>query len=452
MCRFENKKLQSSNIAFSYQLANVFNLTSLYKETFSYIERCFSIFVENKNFLDLSFFLVSKLLASSELFITSELEVLDAANKWLSYNFVNRKKFGKNLLLKVRLHFLSYHTFEYSKNSFSSFCEIDDCNVIIKEVFKANGKVVMNSRSINCKRRYCNQTMFNFLVCGGKNGKNGLKVRNVKQVNVSDFGQVKILSPMKENRQIFQGVYLNGNVYVFGGYLAHATFLKVEQILPVEKYSPATDTWVNVGTMYDDRERFCACAFMDKIIIVGGLHASNYTMANNSCLEFGTKDYKFKELARIKQNRQRAACVVFEERIVVAGGQDIGKHYRSVESYDVFSDTWTEMPSMKKFRPNLSLVVVKNKLFAIGGSVRRNCCEMFDNSSKAFVLLSTPWIFVENRALSIGSKFYVIPHTFDCSVYSYDVTEDKWTEEFCEALKDVKDFSCVKSPFIGLSY
>ena len=451
MCRFENKKLQSSNIAFSYQLANVFNLTSLYKETFSYIERCFSIFVENKNFLDLSFFLVSKILASSELFITSELEVLDAANKWLSYNFVSRKMFGKNLLLKVRLHFLSHHTFEYSKNSFSSFCEIDECNVILKEAFKANGKVVINSCSINCKRRYCNQTMFNILVCGGR--KSG-KIRDVKQVNVSNIGHANDLSSMNECRQIFELVCSKGEVYAFGGSLARSTWQEAEDILPIEKYSPATDTWVIVGTMYDDRERFCACAFMDKIFIIGGFHSigGKHGMVDSSCLEFDAKEFKFKELSRMLRRRDRAACVVFEDKVVVSGGEYYDQGMCYVESYDIFQDTWTEMPDMTQARFLHSLVVVKDKLFAIGGYFKINSCEMFDNSSKAFVLLSTPWIFVENRALSIGSKFYVIPHTFDCSVYSYDVTEDKWTEEFCEALKDVKDFSCVKSPFIGLSY
>ena len=50
----------------------------------SYAERCFLMVAETKNFLELEFALVKKILQSSKLHITSELEVFYAANDWIS--------------------------------------------------------------------------------------------------------------------------------------------------------------------------------------------------------------------------------------------------------------------------------------------------------------------------------------------------------------------------------
>ena len=88
----------------------MFNLSSRQPSTLSYIERCFSIVSDNESFLELELNFISKILASSELLITSEIDVLKIANRWLNYNIQQRTKYDKDLLLKVRLHLLSNKT------------------------------------------------------------------------------------------------------------------------------------------------------------------------------------------------------------------------------------------------------------------------------------------------------------------------------------------------------
>ena len=77
------KKLKIDNALAFHQFASVFNLSNACKATRSYVERCFTVLVETENFLELNFALLLKILASSELLITSEREVLDATIKWL---------------------------------------------------------------------------------------------------------------------------------------------------------------------------------------------------------------------------------------------------------------------------------------------------------------------------------------------------------------------------------
>ena len=71
--RFLKKKLQLKNAASVYQFGNLFNLPRLQNLTLSYIERCFTIVSNNKSLLELEFSCISKILASSELLITSEI-------------------------------------------------------------------------------------------------------------------------------------------------------------------------------------------------------------------------------------------------------------------------------------------------------------------------------------------------------------------------------------------
>ena len=78
-------KITTQNVLISHQLTKTYKLPSLFKSTFSYIERYFTAVVQDGSFLELEHSLVSKILSSSELFITSELEVYNAADSWVGH-------------------------------------------------------------------------------------------------------------------------------------------------------------------------------------------------------------------------------------------------------------------------------------------------------------------------------------------------------------------------------
>ena len=93
-----------------YRLATVSELS------FRYTECCFPIVVETQNFSHLYFNLVSKILATSELNIHSEVEVVNAEITWFKHNIEERSNYGRQLLLKVRFTLLSEHALEYISN------------------------------------------------------------------------------------------------------------------------------------------------------------------------------------------------------------------------------------------------------------------------------------------------------------------------------------------------
>ena len=97
----KKKKVSNRNVATFYQIACIFNYSELVKYSLSYIERCFPIVCKKNNFNNLSFYLIAKTISSSELNIDSEMEVINAIDNWIRYNFEERGKFASRLLSKL---------------------------------------------------------------------------------------------------------------------------------------------------------------------------------------------------------------------------------------------------------------------------------------------------------------------------------------------------------------
>ena len=54
-CEINKENLSTKNSAFLYPLACLFNLTCLKKASFEYLERFFTIIVDDKNFIELEY-------------------------------------------------------------------------------------------------------------------------------------------------------------------------------------------------------------------------------------------------------------------------------------------------------------------------------------------------------------------------------------------------------------
>ena len=430
-----NKKLQIKNAVLFYQLVSKFKLSSLNTTVFRYIARCFSMIVETESFLELDVNSVSKLLASSGLQIDSEVEVYNAANKWLNHNIKERSKFARKLLLKVRLNLLSDHCLKYLINESSLISNNNDC----LEVLKNRDRFIMNVSTIHNESRQCNQNMFKILICGGYNKIEKKFVTQVKEINVNNFKEYKDFTSMVEERHRFKAVYLKGEVFVFGG------FNEVGPTKSVEKYSPLSKKCVKVTDIPNKRQDFCACAFIDNIYLFGGYDDGPGYL--KSCLRFDAKLFKWNEVAKMNQARSRAACAIYEGNIVVSGGTSDGFiDLSTVKSYDVFGSVWTPMPSMIEERSNHSLVCFKRKMFAIGGADYNTNCEVFDKISNKFVILEAPNFFSYNvESALVGSKILVFQNYTEV-LLCYDVDKDEWSKELCKATENIYYYSVVKMP------
>ena len=437
--KYMEDKINIQNVLKFYQLAKHFGLSHVAEVFLNHIERCFTMLIETQNFMELDYPSISRILADSGLLITSELEVYNAGDKWLSYNIEERSKFAKNILLKVRLHLLSDHALKYLLSKSSSFTGIKQCVSVIKSKIASSTKCFEGKLGVQYTNRCCNQNSFNILVCGGHSYHHSKLLKNVNMINGNNFKDIKVLPSMINERRFAEAICLKGDVYIFGDCYEGNTLS-----LSVEKYSPSTNIWNKVADMFDYRDGFCSCGFMDSIFIIGG---DNGTLSMSTCLQFVTKDYKWKQVNKMNEARIFAACALFEEKIIVSGGRDNNCiMLKTVEMYDIDGDNWSPMANMTKSKSRHSLVVVNSKLYVIGSG--SNNCEVFDNSCKQFVAIKsrqTNYLCL-NKAISIGSKILAFQNNRP-SIVCYDVDNEEWSEESCAVTDDLRYFSCITLPW-----
>ena len=280
--------------------------------------------------------------------------------------------------------------------------------------------------------------MFNILICGGYNKREDENFSQVKEFNVNDLKEYNNLPSMLEERSNSKAVYLNGEVYVFDG------FSNEGRTKSVEKYSPISKKWIKVTDMPDKRYYFCACAFMNNVYLFGGF--DDKRGYQSSCLEFDAKVVKWKEVAKMNEVRSSVACAIYEENIVVSGGIYNAIGLRTVDSYDVFGNVWRPMPNMIEERRIHSLISVKRKLFAIGGTFSKTNCEVYDKTSNMFVKLETPsFLLCRVKSVLVGSKIFFFQNG-TLSVLCYDVDIDEWSQEISKAIENIDYYSTVKVP------
>ena len=410
------------NVLSSYKLADVFNLKTPSEHSLRCIEGSFAVVADTKDFLELDYEQVAKILGRSALEIFSEVEIFTAADSWLRHNFVERKKYAKQLLLKVRVKFLSEHALKYVQRENSAFSKVKCCVEMLNKLDKNVLKTESSSYHI---RRHYNRGRFNFLTYENFKSKNN--VTNVNLIDGRSFKTLKILAPMNKTRYYSKAVVVKDEVYIYGGYYDYCNTVK-----SLERYSFKTNAWDVVSDIFDHRYSFSACAFIDSIFFMGGSYYSPNNVTE-SCLKFDTKRKDWKKVSSMNKARRCSASVVFQSNIVISGGIGVNNNVlRSVETYDVFANKWIQMPDMIRGKFNHKLVSVKKKLFVIDDRETTHC-ELFDNHSNKFVTFREMSLFFRqftrfNHVFSNGNKLIFFPNGI-MSVFTYDTLEKIWYKQ-----------------------
>ena len=445
--KFMKAKSDQNNFLVLFYLSILFKLPILRKYLMSYIELCFPMASDSKNFLYLDLVSLVKILSSSGLNIDSELQIFNAADSWLCHDIIERGKYAKYLLSKVRLSLLSVPALNKLLTKVSSFSVDDDCTNIIKEALLHNKDLI--SSTYNIASRYCNKSSLNITLCGGHNVYKDAAVADVKSFDVNNLGKVTRLPKMRNARSEFKAHCVKGELYVFGGVDEHR--VDEDAVGTVEKYSLANDRWEILCQMCDNRVMFSTCSFMDSVYVVGG-------QLKATCAEFSTKKAEWRKVSSMSGERLKAACSVFKGRIVASGGLSYDIVHTStglntVIAYDHVANAWSKMANMIKGRCDHSSVAVNDKLFIVGGYML-NSLEVFDSRSNKFSLLKEPFSgitrnyeFTPEETFTVDSKLLIV-----CDkgrVIFYDYMNDEYSEKKCRATKDLIDFSCVNLPVIA---
>ena len=438
------KMINTQNVTFYLKLASIFNLARIARALLSYIERCFTMVVKSKTFLQIDYDLVKRILSSSRLEITSELEVFDAADEWIRHSQEERNIHAKDLLLTVRLPLLSEKALQFALRKNSTFRENDLCLTAINDILSEKDSFFQSKPQPHHTNRCCDQREFDFLFTYGflwvEHSDNKLDT-SLKRIGGADLNNVSLLTTLPENPHCSIAVHVNGEVYFFwccdekGNGESGSVF----------KYSMVANTFEKVGRLTDARTMHCCCAFMGRVYIIGGHNErderGDSCNVTNSCWALDPKESKREEIADMRFERVAPACAVFNGKVTVAGGLNANyEELKTVEAYDHVADEWSRMADMVAPMEGHGLVAVKNKLYALGETE----LQAYDKTSGRFAVLKAPF-FRTNEAFSLGGKLVAVSCD-EKAAFWYDAERDKWLKETCGVTSGFDSFCFVKVP------
>ena len=443
------KKQNIKNSVFNYMLSSIFNLPILHEKNFLYIVRCFSMAADNKEFADLDFEFFMKIIKNPQLEITSEVEVFECIDAWISRHFEFRAKFGKDLLINVRLPLIPEHAIRRILAESSSLRKIDDCVALIK-------RFLMNKESFCQEKKHlasrsCLQENFSVLISGGSlNSAHFRRRRSLKSIIKFDMSNEApkrhTYPPMKIDRCGHRAVLSKGGLFVLGGYKNYEGVF----VRSVRKYTFETKTWSLVAYLPEERHHFCATALLGHIFLIGGsLKGRGRTEATAACARLNTGSREWAQIGAMREARLLPSCVLRRGGVLVSGGS--GR--RTLESYDFHADRWRDFGAeMMAGRSGHGSAVSGDKVFVVGGSSSPSC-ECFDPDSRVFVALKPPPESVhkvswrrrlEVEAHAIGGKIFVVGGGSE-HVLAYCMEKEQW-EKVARMPERCEGFACTIVP------
>lgn len=162
-------------------------------------------------------------------------------------------------------------------------------------------------------------------------------------------------------------------IYFFGGlggssYPGDNIFsLNITQVFDIEKKE-----WLSLSPMSTPRDGATYAVVNNKVYLFGGIGGiSNERRILTSVEVYDIATNRWSYLPSMKTAREGASVAVLDGKIYLFGGgadSDTNDHYNLSEVFDTKTNTWTVLPSMKFKRLNATSTVLDGKIYIFGGS------------------------------------------------------------------------------------
>ena len=417
--RLLERQMSESNCISTFYFAEMYQCDKLMTNTRKFIHANFASVAEMDEFLNLEAKEVESWISSDEISVAVEADVFKIVLKWIEQNKSERKASFEQLFRHVRLAFLS-RDFLMDVVTNELVEENSDCFKLISKALKMPGFSSEEHFPQSPRKGHESRAI---VACGGKYTfcylpekdewkglADGLSERNeyTQMINYRDQ-LFAFLSDVKAERY--------DPVFDCWSTLDHLEFPRENPakvaVIRGEIYSFEIDTswkqttikrfnvercsWQTVSCHEGCRVGSCVVAAGNHLYVCGGWLEDDFL---TKAERFDTVDTKWEEIAKMQQKRGYACGVTTEGKIFVAGGKESWKScLKTCEMYNISTNEWQFIGSLKVPREDGSMVCLKGTLYVLGGT---------DDS----------W----RRKLSV-----------EC----YDPTEDKWIEKTIIPVKTI---------------
>ncbi len=199
---------------------------------------------------------------------------------------------------------------------------------------------------------------------------------------VADTWSMKPALPSARSGHV--AVAVNNLIYVIGGDNAvapNATANVFKPLNTVESYDPNTNNWAAKAAMPTARERFAAAAVGTVIYVFGGLVPDATFVKSTASVEaYDTSTNSWSAKAPLSSPRNALAAVALGGKIYVLGGRADGtpSNLALVEVYDPVVNTWSSKSPLSIITGGLSAALVNGKLYAVNWDYGYTTVEAYD--------------------------------------------------------------------------
>uniref|UniRef100_A0A8C4QMM0 Intracisternal A particle-promoted polypeptide n=1 Tax=Eptatretus burgeri TaxID=7764 RepID=A0A8C4QMM0_EPTBU len=353
----------------------------LVEQCTAFVEEKFLEVVQEDEFLALPESTLQQLLASEDLRVAEEIQVLSAALRWLDYSPATRRSRITSLLVHIRLPLLSPTRTARLVQDVSDLSLRVALQVLLadflrkgpgRRVFEGRGRAgdcrpafacSLLSNSISEPRRKARKMVYavgGFSRWIGARWSDGRALCAVERFDTFG-GHWTADSSLHQARSGLALTTLHGEVYAIGGGWVGAEIGRT-----VERFDPDENKWEEVVEMATPRYHFGCCEMGGAIYVVGGLDESGTELA--SAERFDPLVARWIPLVSMTTKRAYLTLTAAGGRLFAVGGwNESSGALNSVECYDPEIECWISVPPMTVGRASCSAVGFSGRLFIAGG-------------------------------------------------------------------------------------
>ncbi|XP_072343747.1 kelch-like protein 10 isoform X2 [Scyliorhinus torazame] len=356
-CEFLESQLCLENCIGICKFADYYFCPELRHKAYMYILHHFEEIVKvSEEFLELSAFELRDIIEKDELNVKQEDVVFDAILKWIAQDPDIRKKCIVILLPKVRLALMNAEYFMNNVKNNDYVKDNDDCKPIIINALKAMYDLNMNGPSNSDFRNPLTRPRLPYSILfaiGGWSG--GSPTNAIEAYDARADRWVNVTCEEESPRAYHGAAYLNGFVYIIGG------FDSVDYFNSVKRFDPVKKTWQQVAPMHSRRCYVSVTVLNSFIYAMGGF--DGYVRLNTA-ERYEPETNQWTLIAPMHEQRSDASATTLHGKV---GGFDGANRLRSAEAYSPLTNTWRTLPTMFNPRSNFGIEVVDDLLFVVGG-------------------------------------------------------------------------------------
>ncbi|XP_075220268.1 actin-binding protein IPP [Lycorma delicatula] len=362
---FLKQELHATNAVGIYRFAEGHNCEELAKAAFSFILSNLPRICREEEFYELPKENLCAILASEFLQVDSELQVFQAAMKWISHDLTQRKRYVFEILIHVRLPLLSLCMLEHA---------ITECNdASLKVALRSIRKDLVTKKGslvpLFVTPRLCAKKDI-FVIGGSKRELISTWTRSSECTfeSVERFDTFRRkwcrAAPMGIGRILPGVAALNGRIYVVGGE-------QESHILANgEVYNPSDDTWEKVPSMIVPRCEFGLCALNGVLYAVGGWVGDDI---GSSIERYDPVLDEWELHGNMPEPRFSMGVVSYEGLIYLVGGcTHNSRHMQKLTSFNPVTGEWSPLASMLVPRSQMGVAVLDGYLYVVGGTNKCN--------------------------------------------------------------------------------